>query len=198
MFIICSFFSVSALIVFQSWFLRDGNEVFFSDVILFIISTFIFSSCVSLCSVVFGCEVFRLILLCVSIRLEGSCFLVFSVSILVLRSCWHYSLFICWCISNIPRPENQSFFIIVVTWSASCYHLGHSSEISIFFLILSLCRVTPTITGDTTKVFQARVVRNYKIVYNCFYEVLNRTGLEVKGRIKDHLRVDQWYMMYIL
>ena len=35
-------FSVSALTVFQSWFFRDGNVVFFSDKILFIIYILIF------------------------------------------------------------------------------------------------------------------------------------------------------------
>ena len=38
-------FSVSISIVFQSWLLRDGNVVFFSDIILFIIPTFIFFLC---------------------------------------------------------------------------------------------------------------------------------------------------------
>ena len=40
---ICSSFLVSTLSIFQSWFLRDANMVFFSDTILSIISTFIFS-----------------------------------------------------------------------------------------------------------------------------------------------------------
>ena len=35
-------FSVSTLTVFQSWFLKDSNVVFFSDIIRFIISTFFF------------------------------------------------------------------------------------------------------------------------------------------------------------
>ena len=50
------FFSVFALTVFQSSFLRNGNVVFFSDIILFIVSTFIYFSCVSVCSV-FECSV---------------------------------------------------------------------------------------------------------------------------------------------
>ena len=36
-------FSIYALTVFQSWFLSDGNLVFFSDIILFNISVFISS-----------------------------------------------------------------------------------------------------------------------------------------------------------
>ena len=52
--IIRLFFSFSVLTVSQSWFLRDGNVIFFSDIILFIISAFLFSSGVSVCSVVLG------------------------------------------------------------------------------------------------------------------------------------------------
>ena len=80
-------FSVSALTIFQPWFLSYGNLVFFSDIILFKISIFIFASCVSLCSVWFGCVVLRLLLLYRSFRLECSCFSVFNVSIIVLESC---------------------------------------------------------------------------------------------------------------
>ena len=36
------FFSVYSLTFSQSWFVRDGNLVFFSNIILFIISAFIF------------------------------------------------------------------------------------------------------------------------------------------------------------
>ena len=38
--IICLFFSVSALTVFQSWFLRDVNVIFLADMVLFIIPSF--------------------------------------------------------------------------------------------------------------------------------------------------------------
>ena len=44
-------FSVSNLTFLQSWFLREGDVVFFSDMILFMISTFIFYSWVSVCVV---------------------------------------------------------------------------------------------------------------------------------------------------
>ena len=50
-------FLVSVLTVFQSWLLRDGSVVFFSDNVFLIVSTFIFSYCVSVCFV-FGCVVF--------------------------------------------------------------------------------------------------------------------------------------------
>ena len=58
----------------QSWFLNDGNLVFFSDVVLFKCSLFISSFCVSVCSAWFSCVVFQLLLLCSSFRLEFSCF----------------------------------------------------------------------------------------------------------------------------
>ena len=87
MLIIHLFFSVSVLTVFQSWFFCDDNVVFFSDIILFITFTFIISSGISLYSVWFGCVVFRFLLFWGSVLLEGSCFSVFSVSIIVLGSC---------------------------------------------------------------------------------------------------------------
>ena len=40
---------VSTMTFFQSWFLRDGNVVFFSVMILFINSTFILSFGVNVC-----------------------------------------------------------------------------------------------------------------------------------------------------
>ena len=86
-------FSVSALTVFQSWFLSDSNVVFFSDIILFMISIFIFFSCVSL-SVLFECVVFLLLFVCISVLLEVSCFSLFGMSIIVLGFCWIYSQFI--------------------------------------------------------------------------------------------------------
>ena len=45
--------------------LRNGNVVFYSDIIVFIICTFILSSCVNVLSVLVGCVVFRLLLLSV-------------------------------------------------------------------------------------------------------------------------------------
>ena len=46
--------SVLDFTVLLSWFTRESNVVFFSDRILFMISTFIFSSRVSVCVVVFA------------------------------------------------------------------------------------------------------------------------------------------------
>ena len=60
--------------------------IFFSDMIFFMISTFVLSSCMRVCSVVLGCVVFRLLLLCVLFRLGGPCFS-FSISVTVLGSC---------------------------------------------------------------------------------------------------------------
>ena len=93
--LIIFFFSVSALTVFQSWFLRDGYLVFFPDIILLQVSTFTFSSCISVCSVVFRHSEFRLKLLCVSIQLEDFYFSVFAVSFLILRvlSTWFPTYF---------------------------------------------------------------------------------------------------------
>ena len=42
-------FSVSDLTVLQSWFPTEGNVVFFSDMILLMVSTFVFSSGASVC-----------------------------------------------------------------------------------------------------------------------------------------------------
>ena len=128
--------------LFVAWSLRDGNVVFISDIISFIISRFIFSSCVKVCLGVFGCVVFRLQSLYLSIRLEGSCFPVFSISILVLGSSWYDSLFICWCISSTSRSENQPFFIITRAWSANLWlvlNLVHYSQIWIILFLYYFC-----------------------------------------------------------
>ena len=124
-------FSISALIVFRSSFLRDCCVVFFLDIIPFIFSPFsVYSLWVCRASIT---------IYCVSIRLECSCFSVFNVAVTVLGFCWHDSFFICWCITNISRSENQLFFIAVLAWSASLWlvvlNLAHSSQIlSISFL----------------------------------------------------------------
>ena len=135
-------FSVSALTVFQSWFLSHGNLVFFLDIILFRFSTIICSSCVTVCSVWFWCVLFRFLFLCGSIRWECSCFSVFVVSIIILGSCCFDSIFIWWCISRISRSENQPFFMTNLTWSASLWllwKLAHSLQISIIPFLYLLC-----------------------------------------------------------
>ena len=131
-------FSIFASAVFQSWFLSDGNLVFFSDIILFQVSIFISSCCVCVCLVWFGCVIFRLLLLCGSFWLKCSSFSLFAVLIIVLRSYCLDSRFIFWCISNISRSDNQLFFIIVLTWLASLWlvrNLAHSSQISIILFL---------------------------------------------------------------
>ena len=47
-------FSVSDSTVLQSWFLREGNVVFISDMILLMVSLLVFSSWVSVCICVFA------------------------------------------------------------------------------------------------------------------------------------------------
>ena len=79
-------FLVSNLTVLQSWFLREGNVVFFSDVILFMtlfmILTFIYLSSVSICIFVFA--VFRSLSFSVRFLLAVSGFPEFCVSVTVL------------------------------------------------------------------------------------------------------------------
>ena len=113
------FFSVSALTIFQSWFLSDGNLVFFSDKILLNISILIFSSCVSLCSVWFGYVVFRLLLLCGIFRLECSRFSLFGVSIIVFGSCFLIPYLFAGLFLIFQCQKTNPFFMIVLTWSAS-------------------------------------------------------------------------------
>ena len=64
------------------------------------------------------------------------------VSMIVLGFCCLDSLFICWCISNISRSENQPFFMIVLTWSTSLWlviwNLAHSSQISVILFLYLL------------------------------------------------------------
>ena len=122
------------LTVFQSWFLRDGYMVFFSDMIRLMISTFICSSWVNVCVCVFA--VYQS--LSFSVSLGVSCFPVSIVWIIVLGICWCICRYICWWIYSISRSENQPFFIIVLTWSASLWYvvlnLANSVQISIIFL----------------------------------------------------------------
>ena len=143
------FFTVSTLTIFLSWFLSDGNLVFFSDIILLKFSIFISSFCFSVCSMRFGCVVFRLLLVCSSFQLESSYFLVVSESIIVLGSCCLDSIFTFWCVSNSSWIENQPFFIFVLAWSVSLWlvwNLVHYSQISNILFLYPLCRVVPKIT----------------------------------------------------
>ena len=92
--LIIRFFSDSLLTVFQSLFLREGNVVFFSDKIFFIIAVFNFFFLCFISSVSFEWVKFRILSLCGSFWLERSYFKVVSVSIIVLGSCCLDSLFL--------------------------------------------------------------------------------------------------------
>ena len=97
------------------------SNVVFSPLIFGKFSRFNFSSCVNLCSVLFGCVLFDCVAFLFaevgsSFPLDCLCLLIIGVSDIVLLSC---QLFILWCISNISKSENQPFFIVVLTSSSS-------------------------------------------------------------------------------
>ena len=129
------------MIFLHSVFHSDRKVDFCSFIILFKFSNFIFCSCVSVCSVLLGCVMFLFFEVSPWFLLACSCLSKPSVSDAVLVSC---SLFVFWSISNILRSENQPFFIIVLTWSASLWlvvwKLVHSCQISII-LCLYPCSV---------------------------------------------------------
>ena len=81
-----------------------------------------------------------------SFRLYCSCLSIIGASDIVLLSC---SLFVFKCISNISSSENQPFFIIVLTWSASLRLIVrkrvYSWQISIMFSISSNCVIASKI-----------------------------------------------------
>ena len=106
-------FLVSDLTVLQSWFLREGNVVFFSCMILLMISTLIFSSLVN----VYVCVSVMYRSLSCRVWLGVSCYPVFSVSVTALGFFLCICRYICWWISRISRSENQLFLVIVQTWS---------------------------------------------------------------------------------
>ena len=93
-------FSISDLTLLQSWFLREGNVVFFSDMILLMVSTLVFFSWISVCICVFVVNGSFFSWICVrvfvfmvyrslscSVWLGVSGFPVFSVSVNVLGVC---------------------------------------------------------------------------------------------------------------
>ena len=97
--------------VLHFWFLREGNVLFFSDMTLFMISTFVFSSWVSVCVVVFA--VYWSLSFSVWLWLGLSCFPVFSVTFIVLGVSWFVSLYICWWISSISRVKKTNHSLIL-------------------------------------------------------------------------------------
>ena len=112
-------FSVSDLTVLQSWFLREGNVVFFSDMILLMASTLVFplgsvfaflcSRCMSHCHVVFG-DGIKGLLMCLPIHLLVD-FQYFKV-------------------------RKQPFFVIVLTWSTSLWFVALNLPNSVQFSII--------------------------------------------------------------
>ena len=75
-------FSVLDWTVLQSWFLREGNGIFFLDRFLFMISTFIFHSWVDVCVFVF--MVYQSLTFSVWFWFGISVFPLFSVLVMVL------------------------------------------------------------------------------------------------------------------
>ena len=131
-------FLVYGLTFLQSWFLRESNVVFLSDMIFSMICSFIFSSSVNVSASVFA--MYRS--LSFSFWFGLSDCPVFSASATVNGVCWCIWLYICWRISSISRSEDQQFFVIVLTWSASIrfvdLNLPNSVQISIILFLYSL------------------------------------------------------------
>ena len=131
-------FCLSHHIIFTCYFV--ASAILFP--ILFKIPTFPFSFCVSVSSVAFGCVMFWLLLLGVLIRFQGYFFSVISVTVTVLGSNWHVSLFFCLHNSNNPMTENQPCFIIILIWPASLWlvalNLTSSSQISTILFLYPL------------------------------------------------------------
>ena len=138
-------FSVSDLTVLQSWFLWEGNVVFFWDMILLMVSTLVFfllGQCLRLCVVVHES-------LSWSVCLGVSDFSVFIVSVTAVEVCWCVCGYICWWVSSISRLENQPFFVIVLTWSASLWlvALNLPNFVQIFIILF----LYPLIAGSLIK-----------------------------------------------
>ena len=103
-------FTVSVLTVLQFWFLRKYIVVFISDKILFMSSTFIFPSEISIGAFVF--VVFRSLSLSVWFWSRISWFSVFIVSVTVLGVRWSFCLYICcWISSNSRLKANHSLLL---------------------------------------------------------------------------------------
>ena len=121
--------------------------VFSLFIILFIFSWFIFCSCDSICSRLLDFALFPFSKVGGTFWLGSFCLVIFNVCGTVFLHCW---LFIFWCIFSISRSENQPFFIIVLTWSASLWLVVWKLEkflpdLYYSFPIPSLCQVAPKI-----------------------------------------------------
>ena len=95
-------FSVSDLTLPQSWFLREGNVIFFLEMILLMISTFTYSSWLNIFICVF--VVYWSLPYCVWLIVFG--FPVSSVTAAVLEKCKCVCHYICWWKSSISRSKN--------------------------------------------------------------------------------------------
>ena len=113
-------FSISDSTVLLSWFQWKGNVGFFSDMVLLIVSTLVSSSCVCVCIYLF--VVHEPLSYCVWLGVSG--IPVFIVSVTVVGVCWCFSLYICWWVSHISWSENQPFFGIILSWSASLWFVA--------------------------------------------------------------------------
>ena len=117
--------------------------VFFSVIIFFINYSFILSPCIYICLMV-GCVMFQFSVFCFnSISVFQN--LVFPFGLLG-DSCSSSSLFTCWHISSISRPENRPFLYhsILVDKSLVCCIKSSNFCLNFYysFSILSLSRIT--------------------------------------------------------
>ena len=133
---------ISALTILHSMFLNDGKVVFSLLKILFKFFKINFCSYVSirlLCWIVF-CWVGFPFSEVGWFWMGCFCLLIFAVSGDVFLLSWS---FIFWCISIISSSENQPFFNIVLTWSASLWlvvwKIERSCHISIILFLYPLC-----------------------------------------------------------
>ena len=137
-------------------FFHDGKVVFSLFIILIKFSRFTFCSCDSVCLWLFGCALFGYVVF-PFFEVGGifllDCFLLFFLFffffLLILDVCGTILLscssFIFSCISSISRSENQTFFFIGLTWSASLWlviwKLVYSCQISITLFLNPLGKV---------------------------------------------------------
>ena len=143
-------------------FLNDDKVVFSLFIILFRFSRNTFCSYDSfslglLCRELFGCVAFPFSKVGSSFLFDCFCLRTLYLSSTVLLYC----LFVFWCISNISRSENQTFFNIVPTWSACCLKTStFLLDLNRSFPRSSLWRVVPKIAMQFMLiVFQVHVLR---------------------------------------
>ena len=143
MLIICLFIQFLPWLFFQSCFPRDGNLVFLLDIILFIISTFLFPSWFSIYSVVCGFMVVWLLLLCISIQFKFCCLSVFCVSIIYKSRVDMIPYLFVGVYVIFQGKKKQSFLIISLIWSARFWlvvrNVAHPSKIAIIIFLYPLC-----------------------------------------------------------